>query len=97
VQELSDDAETVGFDPGRRYELAPDVALRPETFGALAYNYANRRLTFLRSVALTELVRSLDGFDSAGDAVRASVPNDEQTSYLRALASLARSGMIRAC
>jgi putative mycofactocin binding protein MftB len=85
------------FDPRLRYELAPDVALRAEPFGALAYNYANRRLTFLRSVALRELVRALSGFETAGDAVRVSVPPDAQPSYMSALASLAKCGMIRAC
>ncbi len=90
-------AATAAFDPCLRYELAPDVALRAEPFGALAYNYANRRLTFLRSVTLRELVRALGGFDTAGDAVRSSVPAAEQPSYLRALANLANSGMIRAC
>ena len=41
------------------WELDPQVALRPEPFGALAYHYGNRRLTFLRSSDLVELVRSL--------------------------------------
>lgn len=90
-------AKSPDFDPRLRYELAPDVALRAEPFGALAYNYANRRLTFLRSVALRELVRALSGFETAGDAIRASVPPEAQPSYIVALASLANSGMIRAC
>ncbi len=29
-------------------ELHPQVALRPEPFGALAYHYGNRRLIFLK-------------------------------------------------
>ena len=39
-----------------RWQLHPQVALRPEPFGALAYHYGNRRLTFLRSPELVELV-----------------------------------------
>jgi putative mycofactocin binding protein MftB len=50
-----------GFDPERPYELHPDVALRPEPFGALAYHYGNRRLTFLRSHELVDLVRIRPG------------------------------------
>jgi len=29
-------------------ELHPQVALRPEPFGALAYHYGNRKLVFLK-------------------------------------------------
>ena len=35
------------FDPASAYALHPQLALRPERFGALAYHYGNRRLTFL--------------------------------------------------
>ena len=41
------------------WRLDPDVALRPERFGALAYHYGTRRLTFLRSVLLADVVRAL--------------------------------------
>ena len=58
-----------GFDPAGRYGLDPDVALRPEPFGALAYHYGSRRLTFLRSSLLAELVRDLDRYPSI-DAAR---------------------------
>ncbi|MCX6513169.1 MAG: mycofactocin biosynthesis chaperone MftB [Actinobacteria bacterium] len=33
----------------RAMELHPEVALRDESFGALAYHYGNRRLVFLKS------------------------------------------------
>jgi mycofactocin biosynthetic radical S-adenosylmethionine protein MftC len=39
-----------GVGPSRVGELSPDAALRPEPFGTLAYDYATRRLTFLRRV-----------------------------------------------
>jgi putative mycofactocin binding protein MftB len=41
--------------------LHPQVALRPEPFGALAYHYGNRRLVFLRHPDMVKVVRSLDG------------------------------------
>lgn len=41
--------------------LSPSVALRPEPFGALAYHFGNRRLTFLKRPELVSVVRGLDG------------------------------------
>ncbi|MGH9303373.1 MAG: mycofactocin biosynthesis chaperone MftB [Acidimicrobiales bacterium] len=73
------------------------MALRPEPFGALAYHYGNRRLTFIRSEALvgilgglSEHLDVLSALDDAGVA-RASRP-----SYLRALSQLEQSEVIRA-
>lgn len=43
------------------YRLAPDVAIRPERFGGLVYRHANRRLYFLHSRELVDLVGTLDG------------------------------------
>ena len=64
---------TIPFDADRHWRLHERVALRPEPFGALAYHYGNRRLTFLRSPDLLALVESLDAqpspraaFDAAG-------------------------------
>jgi putative mycofactocin binding protein MftB len=81
----------VDFDAAARYRLDPDVALRPEPFGALAYHYGSRRLTFLRSPLLVEVVRSLPDHASVTAAVDAAVPPARRGSYLRALASLADS------
>lgn len=85
-----------GFDPNRSWRLDPSVALRPEPFGALAYHYGSRRLTFVRSVLLAELLRDLEHHDSADKALGSRVPDDERPAYLRALESLARSGFISA-
>ncbi|MGH9115694.1 MAG: mycofactocin biosynthesis chaperone MftB [Acidimicrobiales bacterium] len=82
------------FDPALRYRLDPQVTLRPEPFGALAYHYGSRRLTFLRSKLLAQLVAELAGHGSAGEAVTAVVPEPERPAYLRALASLAESRFI---
>ena len=85
------------FDPAGRYRLDPDVALRPEPFGALAYHYGSRRLTFLRSPLLAQVVRGLDQHESVEAALAAAVPDAERPAYRRALASLADSRFIRAC
>jgi putative mycofactocin binding protein MftB len=90
------DLSAADFNPSARWMLDPQVALRPEAFGALAYHYGNRRLTFLRSPLLATLVRELDQHPSAKDAVEARVPPVDRPGHLRALASLAASGFIRA-
>ncbi len=82
------------FDAAARWRLDPNVALRPEPFGALAYHYGTRRLTFLRSPLLVDVVRALDGHASATDAVAATVPEPRRDAFLRALSSLATSGFI---
>lgn len=77
------------------WELHPQVALRPEPFGALAYHYGNRRLTFLRSPELVALVRDLGSFDSLDDALAASSIDPERwPSYRKALASLAEGDLL---
>ena len=70
------------------------MALRDESFGALAYHYGTRRLLFLKSRALVELVSALDRYDSATAAIEAMVPENERAQYTRALARLAKSEVI---
>ncbi len=72
------------------------VALRDESFGALAYHYGTRRLLFLKSHTLVELVSSLHLFESAAAAMEALVPEPERGTYSRALARLAESEVIHA-
>jgi mycofactocin biosynthesis protein MftB len=88
--------EGTRFDPAAPWELHPQVALRPEEFGALAYHYGNRRLVFLKSETLVELVSALGDFDSAHEALRAMVEPPRRDRYEAALARLAASGVIRA-
>jgi putative mycofactocin binding protein MftB len=88
--------KSVSFDPCAPYRLDPQVALRPEPFGALAYNYRTRRLTFLRSRLLADVVGRLPDYDTADAALSACVPLDDRPAYRRALASLAESEFIRA-
>ena len=79
------------------WRVAPQVALRPEPFGALVYHFGTRRLTFLKSRQLFEVVRTLADHDSARDACRAAgVADDEMPRYEKALATLADTGMISA-
>jgi mycofactocin biosynthetic radical S-adenosylmethionine protein MftC len=81
-------------DPG--YRLDPRVALRPEPFGALAYHYGNRRLTFLRSTAMVDLVRELDRQPSTEAALAASAFEPGRWPTVRkALTVLERSSLLR--
>ena len=83
------------FDVSRPYALHPQVALRPESFGALAYHFGTRRLSFLKSRTLLAVVESLADQPSGLEACRvAGVAPGELASYERALATLADSGMI---
>ena len=84
---------TAPFDPGHGYGLNPAVALRPEPFGALAYHFGNRRLSFLKAPELVELVRGLGSHRCVSDALT-TVPEARRDAYLRALASLAAADMI---
>ena len=54
------------------WELDPQVALRPEPFGALAYHFGTRRLSFLKSPELFAAVRSLASSATAREACLAS-------------------------
>jgi putative mycofactocin binding protein MftB len=83
------------IDLDGRWRLDPQVALRPERFGALAYHFGNRRLSFLKSRRLLEVVRGLEAAPDPIAACRAAgVAEDQLPSYRRALATLAESGMI---
>jgi mycofactocin biosynthesis protein MftB len=85
------------FDPTRPYAPHPQLALRPERFGALAYHYGNRRLTFLKSPQLAAIVESLGEHPSVDAALDAhGVPPAQRRAMLGALARLERSEVIRA-
>jgi putative mycofactocin binding protein MftB len=97
----SGDAGTSGdarapFDAARPYEKHPQVAIRPESFGALAYHYGNRRLVFLKAPALVTVVETLGDFPSAAAAVAAHVPDAQRETYCQALSGLLASDVIRA-
>jgi putative mycofactocin binding protein MftB len=77
-------------------ELHPQVALRPEPFGALAYHYGNRRLIFLKHPDMVTVVRDLATHPSLEAALRAAgVAERRWPGFVTALASLETSEVIR--
>jgi putative mycofactocin binding protein MftB len=78
------------------WDLSPSVSLRPEPFGALAYHFGNRKLTFLKRPELVTLVRGLKTHDDVRSALAAAdVPSAQWPAYLGALQGLAETDMIR--
>ena len=76
-------------------ELDPQVALRPEPFGALAYHYGNRKLIFLKHPDVVRVVRALADHDTLADTLRAcDIDPARWPSFERALTSLTESEML---
>jgi putative mycofactocin binding protein MftB len=77
-------------------ELHPQVALRPEPFGALAYHYGNRRLVFLKHPDMVTVARSLAHHDTFADALTScGVAASRWVSFTTAFASLVESDVVR--
>jgi len=78
------------------WALDESVALRPEPFGALAYHFGTRKLSFLKTPELVDVVRLLATSTSVEHALRdAGVPESHWPAYVGALRGLATGGMIR--
>jgi len=77
-------------------ELHPQVALRPEPFGALAYHYTNRRLVFLKHPDVVRVVSALAEHPDVATALTAcGVTAPRWPSFLKALTSLEHSEIVR--
>jgi putative mycofactocin binding protein MftB len=80
----------------RAWELAPQVSVRPEPFGALLYHFGTRRLSFVKDRRLLAVVQGLAEAATARDAcVAAGVGPGELGAFERALARLAGTAMLR--
>ncbi|MEY4372955.1 MAG: hypothetical protein RL219_1724 [Actinomycetota bacterium] len=89
-------APDLGVALARRLELHPQVAIRPEPFGALAYHYGNRRLIFLRHPDMVRVVSALAQHDTLAEALDAcGVAAGRWPSFVKALQSLETSEVIR--
>ena len=75
--------------------MHPQVAVRPEPFGALLYHFGTRKLSFLKNRTILAVVRSLDDHPNVRSALRAAeVDDSEQEPYLHALGVLVDSQML---
>jgi len=75
--------------------LHPQVALRPEPFGALAYHYGNRRLVFLKHPDMVAVARALNDHDSfAGALTACGVAEARWPSFVTAFQSLQESQVV---
>jgi mycofactocin biosynthesis protein MftB len=83
------------FDPDRAWRLHPQVAVRPESFGALLYHFGTRKLSFLKNRTILTVVQSLaDHPDVRAALCAAGVEDAQQQPYLHALGVLAGSHML---
>ncbi|MBA2415543.1 MAG: mycofactocin biosynthesis chaperone MftB [Geodermatophilaceae bacterium] len=86
---------TASFDPELAYRLHRQAELRDEQFGALAYHFGTRRLSFLKAPILVDVVRALADSASVHAALRrCGVPQAQRPAILQALAGLADSQLI---
>lgn len=84
-----------GFDLDAAWQLHPQVAVRPERFGALLYHFGTRRLSFVKTPLLLAVVQRLEKSRTARAAcAEAGVPAEQTGAYAAALGTLAGSQMI---
>jgi mycofactocin biosynthetic radical S-adenosylmethionine protein MftC len=77
------------------WALSPSVALRAEPFGAMAYDFSTRRLSFLKHPKFVALVRRLEHHPSALDACREEgIGEGELSVFGEGLRRLAETGML---
>ena len=83
------------IDLSLSWRLHPQVALRPEPFGALLYHFGTRRLSFLKNRTIVTVIESLGDHPDVRSALTASgVSRDAEAPYLNALRVLAQSDML---
>ena len=83
------------MDPSGCWQLHPQVAVRPEPFGALLYHFGTRKLSFLKNRTILTVVESLgDHPDVASALAAAGVEANGEAPYLHALGVLAESNML---
>lgn len=77
-------------------ELDPQVVLRPEPFGALAYHYGTRRLVFMKHLDVVAVAQRLAAQPSLAAALRAcDIAESRWPSFAKAFASLNESEIVR--
>ena len=97
--DLSIPLDPAPLDPAlleRALELHPQVAVRPEPFGALAYHYGNRRLVFLKHPDMVTVATALAQHPTLGDTLHAcGIASSRHAAFARAFAGLLSSEIVR--
>ena len=90
-----DPASPPVFDSSLSWRLHPQVAVRPEPFGALLYHFGTRKLSFLKNRTILAVIESLDDHADVSSALAAAgVDHDQEAPYLHALSVLTASNML---
>ena len=77
-------------------ELTPQVSLRPEPFGALAYHYGNRRLVFLKHLDMVTVAKNLSLHPTLAATLQAcDIAPSRWPSFATAFQSLLSSEIVR--
>ena len=77
-------------------ELDPQVSLRPEPFGALAYHHGNRRLVFMKHRDVVTVARQLGAHPTLSATLAAcGIAESRWPSFAKAFASLNASEVVR--
>ncbi|WP_072803354.1 mycofactocin biosynthesis chaperone MftB [Rhodococcoides yunnanense] len=83
------------LDLDARWALHPQVALRPESFGALLYHFGTRKLSFLKNRTIVAIIESFPEHPDMRSAIAAAgIDESGMALYVKALATLADSRMI---
>ena len=81
---------------GTPLELDPQVSLRPEPFGALAYHYRTRRLVFLKHRDVVAVATALTAHPTLGATLQAcGIDESRWPSFDHAFRSLSESEIVR--
>jgi putative mycofactocin binding protein MftB len=87
--------EERAFDPTLSWRLHPQVAVRPEPFGALLYHFGTRKLSFLKNRVIVQVIETLADHPDAASALRAAgIGAADEAPYLHALGVLVSSNML---
>ena len=79
----------------RALDVAPQVSVRPEPFGALLYHFGSRRLSFLKDPRLLSVIECLGEAPTARAACTAAgVDAGALAAFERALERLVDGGML---
>jgi putative mycofactocin binding protein MftB len=88
-------APGTALDLDAAWDLHPQVAVRPEPFGALLYHFGSRRLSFLKDPVLLTVLEDLPARTSLRSSCEAAgLPSPPPAHVTAALATLAATGMI---